>query len=106
VGVLPCDVEMTTRPQGHGYVLAEAVGGNPFLAPGTVVRGHEFHNSRVVNWQGDIHTAFRLTRGNGLGGGRDGLVYRNVLASYTHLHATGAPGWAEGLVARACTYGS
>ncbi len=101
VGALPCDVEMTERPQGHGYVIAEAVDGNPFLPAGAIVRGHEFHNSRVVDWQGDLSAAYRLLRGNGLGGGRDGLVYRNVLASYTHLHSAGSPGWAEGLVARA-----
>jgi cobyrinic acid a,c-diamide synthase len=104
VGDLPCDVEVTDRPQGHGYVIAEVVDGNPFLPVGTIVRGHEFHHSRIVNWQGDLSTAYRLLRGNGLGGGRDGLVYRNVLASYTHLHAAGSPGWAQGLVARARAY--
>jgi cobyrinic acid a,c-diamide synthase len=104
VGVLPCDVEMTDRPQGHGYVIAEAVDNNPFIPMGSVIRGHEFHNSRIVNWQENLPTAYRLRRGNGLGKGRDGLVYRNVLASYTHLHAAGSPGWAEGLVARARAY--
>ncbi len=102
VGVLPCDVEMTDRPQGHGYVIAEAEEDNPFLPAGTTIRGHEFHNSRIVNWQGELSIAYRLTRGNGLGRGRDGLVYQNVLASYTHFHAAGSPGWAEGLVAKAC----
>jgi len=101
VGVLPCDVEMTDRPQGHGYVIAEASEGNPFLPAGMTIRGHEFHNSRIVNWQGELSIAYRLTRGNGLGRGQDGLVYQNVLASYTHLHAAGSPGWAEGLVAKA-----
>jgi cobyrinic acid a,c-diamide synthase len=104
VGALPCDVEVTDRPQGHGYVIAEALDGNPFLPARTIVRGHEFHHSRLVNWQGDLPTAYRLLRGNGLGGGRDGLVYHNILASYTHLHAAGSPGWAEGLVAQARTY--
>ncbi len=114
-GVLPCDVEMTGRPQGHGYVEAVVDAANPFFPVGTVLRGHEFHNSRLVGIaplpsQGGgwgvgessatpdaLPTAYRLTRGNGIGGGRDGLVYRNVLASYTHLHIAGAPGWAEGL---------
>jgi cobyrinic acid a,c-diamide synthase len=104
VGVLPCDVEVTDRPQGHGYVIAEATEGNPFLTAGTTVRGHEFHHSRVVNWQGDQAVAYCLVRGEGLGSGRDGLVYRNVLASYTHLHAAGSPGWASGLVSRARAY--
>jgi cobyrinic acid a,c-diamide synthase len=104
VGVLPCDVEVTGRPQGHGYVIAEAMEGNPFLPAGTTVRGHEFHHSRVVNWQGDLAIVYHLVRGEGLGGGRDGLVCRNVLASYTHLHAAGSPGWATGMVSRARAY--
>ncbi|MGQ9491386.1 MAG: cobyrinate a,c-diamide synthase [Anaerolineae bacterium] len=115
-GVLPCDVAMTARPQGHGYVEATVDAANPFFPVGTVLRGHEFHNSRLVGivplpsqgggWEvgessaapGGLTTTYRLNRGNGIGGGRDGLVWRNVLASYTHLHAAGAPGWAEGLV--------
>lgn len=104
VGALPCDVEMTDRPQGHGYVIAKVVADNPFMPVGSMIRGHEFHHSRIVNWQGHLPTAYRLVRGNGLGGGRDGLVYRNVLASYTHLHAAGSLGWADGLVSRARLY--
>lgn len=98
-GVLPCEVEMTDQPQGHGYVEATVEGANPFFAPGTVLRGHEFHNSRLVDAGEELRPVYRLVRGNGAGNGQDGLVYRNVLASYTHLHAAGAPGWADGLVA-------
>ncbi len=104
-GVLPCDVEMTGRPQGHGYVEAVVDADNPFFPVGTVLRGHEFHNSRLFNLlhtayfvEDGVTMAYRLNRGNGIGGGRDGLVYRNVLASYTHLHIAGAPTWAEGLI--------
>ncbi|MCL4300532.1 MAG: hydrogenobyrinic acid a,c-diamide synthase (glutamine-hydrolyzing) [Anaerolineae bacterium] len=103
VGALPCDVEMTSRPQGHGYVLAETKGPNPFLPLGATMRGHEFHHSRVVNLAEEITFAYRLARGQGCGSGCDGLVYRNILAAYTHLHAAGSPGWAAGLVARAET---
>jgi cobyrinic acid a,c-diamide synthase len=101
VGALPFTVELTNRPQGHGYVMAQANPGNPFFGPGAVIRGHEFHNSRVVNWQGQPPPGYQLQRGHGLGGGSDGLVTNNVLAAYTHLHAAGAPGWAQGLVAKA-----
>ena len=99
-GVLPCEVEMTGQPQGHGYVEATVDGANPFFAPGTVLRGHEFHNSRLAGADEDLRPVYRLARGNGISNGQDGLVYRNVLASYTHLHAAGAPSWAAGLVAR------
>jgi cobyrinic acid a,c-diamide synthase len=104
VGALPYDVEMMDRPQGHGYVIAEVTDDNPFLPKGAVLRGHEFHHSRLVNVGESLHTAYQLTRGNGLGQRRDGLIYRNVLAGYMHLHAAGAPGWAEALVVRARGY--
>ncbi len=97
-GVLPCEVEMTLTPQGHGYVLAECTGQNPFFAVNTRLRGHEFHNSRLTGLPEGWPAALRLERGAGIGGGRDGLVYRNVFASYMHLHAAGAPGWAQSLV--------
>ncbi len=100
-GVLPCDVEMTAKPQGHGYVEAIVDADNPFFPIGTVLRGHEFHNSllRTAYSAGDaLTTAYHLNRGNGIGGGRDGLVYRNVLASYTHLHIAAAPDWATALL--------
>lgn len=101
VGALPCEVEMTATPQGHGYVLAECSHENPFFPIGARLRGHEFHNSRLVNLPQDWPLALRLERGAGIAGQRDGLVYRNVFASYCHLHAGGAPGWAESLAAQA-----
>jgi cobyrinic acid a,c-diamide synthase len=103
VGALPVEIEMTGKPQGHGYVVAGVENENPFFGPGTVLRGHEFHNSRLVS-QDHLATAYQLSRGNGLGNGRDGLLYRNILASYTHLHIGGAPDWAKGLVRRAQLY--
>jgi cobyrinic acid a,c-diamide synthase len=104
VGVLPCEIEMTAEPQGHGYVQATVDAENPFFERGTVLRGHEFHNSRVVFTARSLDTAYGLSRGNGLGQGRDGIVAGNVLASYTHLHAGGAPDWARGLVGGALRY--
>lgn len=102
-GALPCDVEMTDRPQGHGYVSLQVEGENPWFPPGTELRGHEFHHSRLTNL-GDIEFAYRVRRGRGVDGEHDGLVYKNVLAAYTHLHVLGAPGWAERFVSLAEAY--
>jgi len=109
VGALPCEIEMTGKPQGHGYVVAQVETENPFFTPGTILRGHEFHNSRItsISFNSSISaltTAYRLSRGNGIGDSRDGIIYRNVLASYTHLHCGGAPDWAAGMVCRAREY--
>jgi cobyrinic acid a,c-diamide synthase len=99
-GVLDIVVEHTVRPQGHGYVEASVDSDNPFFAPGTSIRGHEFHYSRLV--AGKLPpTVLQLRRGKGIGGCRDGLVVGNVWASYTHLHALATPGWAAALIALA-----
>jgi cobyrinic acid a,c-diamide synthase len=99
-GVLPLDLELCARPEGHGYVELTVDGANPVFAPGTELRGHEFHYTRIVGRTvpDGLGTAFALRRGTGCGGGRDGVVHKNVLACYTHLHAVGTPGWAPALV--------
>lgn len=104
VGVFPFDVELLQRPQGHGYVQLQVDGGNPFFTPGAALRGHEFHHSRLSTRVDASGTCYRLERGKGLGTDRDGLVYKNVLAAYTHLHTDGAPEWAPGLVNKARQY--
>src|SRR5574337_1117044 len=82
---------------GHGYIRLQATNANPLFPASSEVRGHEFHHSRLKN-VGDVRFAYRVTQGSGIDGHHDGLVYKNVLAGYTHLHALGAPGWAEGFV--------
>jgi len=110
VGVRPCEIEMTNRPQGHGYVAAQVDEENPFFSKGATLRGHEFHNSRLVsltdneNEKQPLRTAYKILRGKGLGDGRDGIMVHNVLASYTHLHAGGSVEWAKSLVNRAQLY--
>jgi cobyrinic acid a,c-diamide synthase len=98
VGALKVAVEQTSRPQGHGYVEAVVDGANPFLEQGTGLRGHEFHYSRILDEGRQLSTVLKLNRGTGVGGKRDGIVAGNVLATYTHLHALGMPGWAPSIV--------
>jgi cobyrinic acid a,c-diamide synthase len=100
VGVIPAEVEIRPEPQGHGYVLAEVTGENPLFPIGLKFWGHEFHHSALAV-SGDLKFAYRLRRGRGVRDMMDGIVYKNVLAAYTHLHAQGVPQWAEALVARA-----
>jgi len=100
-GVLPVTIEMTGRPQGHGYVMAKVDRENPFLPVGSQLRGHEFHHSRLAGRAHNLSTAYHLERGAGSGEKRDGLVFANVLAAYTHLHTAGSPAWAVSIVRRA-----
>jgi len=102
-GVLDVDVEVAAKPQGHGYAEMVVREENPFFAPGTVLRGHEFHYSRIEAPDAP-RFAFDVRKGVGSMDRRDGIVAGNVLASWLHLHALGCPDWAPALVERARRY--
>ncbi len=102
VGFLPISVGMEKRPQGHGYTVLQVEEENPFYPVGTEIMGHEFHYSRILSRKEDEgHLAFLVKRGIGMDGTRDGLCRKNVLATFTHVHALGTREWAEGIVGRA-----
>jgi len=101
VGVFPVAYDIAPQPQGHGYTVLTVDRPNPYFPVDTVLKGHEFRYGRVI--RGDVEqlqTAFRVDRGRGFGEGRDGLVHRNVLASFTHFHARGTALWAAAIVER------
>ncbi|MGE5362269.1 MAG: cobyrinate a,c-diamide synthase [Bacteroidales bacterium] len=100
-GVLPFEVEMHARPQGHGYVQMVVDQPNAFFAEGTAIKGHEFHYSSVGAGADSVPTAAALGRGTGALAGRDAFVVKQTWASYTHLHATAMPQWAPGVIAAA-----
>ena len=104
-GILPLTFDFFKRPQGHGYTIFKVERENPYFEVGTEIRGHEFHYSRVSNWTGDKNElVFHMKRGVGIDKDRDGMVYKNVLATYTHVHAVGTPQWGEALVRRATLF--
>ena len=93
------------KPQGHGYSIVLVEGENPYFKVGTKIKGHEFHYSKVLKWGGeDKDLVFRMQRGKGIHNSRDGICYKKVLATYSHLHALGTPGWAAAMVHNAGVY--
>lgn len=103
-GIFPIRFIMDKKPQGHGYSLLFADRDNPFFRAGTCLRGHEFHYSKAVPTGANVETGFRLDRGVGAFDRRDGLMYRNVLALYSHIHAAGVHEWGTALVEKAAEY--
>ena len=100
--VLPIVFGFSKKPQGHGYTRVVVDTQNPYYPVGTELRGHEFHYSNVLEWKGGRgDTVFAMRKGKGVVDKRDGICYRNVLATYTHVHALGTPQWAEALVGMA-----
>ena len=104
-GILPVAFDFYKKPQGHGYTIVTVEGENPYFDVGTEIRGHEFHYSRVSHWTGgENDLVFRMKRGVGIDKDRDGILYKNVLATYTHVHALGTPGWAPALIPNAVKF--
>lgn len=101
-GILPVTFTLDKRPQAHGYSIVEVSRTNPFFPVNTVLKGHEFHYSRVQYvGENEVTMAFNVKRGKGIRDKKDGMCYKNTFATYTHLHASGAPEWADGMVSAA-----
>jgi len=104
-GVLPVVFGLSKKPKGHGYTIISVERENKYFKKGSEIRGHEFHYSYVLEWKGkDEDLIFNMKRGNGFINKKDGLCYKNVLATYTHIHALGTPSWAKAMVSNAISY--
>ncbi len=99
VGVFPFEIVLGPKPQGHGYTVMECVNPNPFFEKGSIIRGHEFHYSRIAApIDANFPFAFKLLKGHGIQAGWDGVCYKNTFAGYSHIHAVGNEEWAEAMV--------
>ncbi len=103
-GVFPLDLEMSVKPVGHGYTKGTVDTDGPYFKAGMVIKGHEFHYSGVIPGQDEITSCIEMKKGVGLGSKRDGLLFKNSMASYMHIHASGVPEWAEAMVNKAKAY--
>ena len=101
VGAIPGDVHMQRRPVGSGYVELEGTGHAPHgpgRVGGAVFRAHEFHYSAIAGLPPGTRYAYRVRRGYGVDGENDGIVVRNLVASYSHLRSIAGADWARQFV--------
>ena len=102
VGAVPADIVMHARPVGRGYVHLRETGRGLWAAPqageDALVRAHEFHYSSVENLAPGVRFAYEVERGHGIDGQHDGIVHKNLLASYAHLRDVAGNPWARRFV--------
>jgi cobyrinic acid a,c-diamide synthase len=102
VGAIAADVVMQERPVGRGYVHLQETDAHPWpQSARSTIRAHEFHHSKLVDVDPALRFAYRVQRGHGVDGAQDGIVARNVLASYTHLRSVAGHDWPARFVAYA-----
>jgi cobyrinic acid a,c-diamide synthase len=101
--VLPIKFMVEKFPQGHGYVIAKIKEKNPYFELGTSIKGHEFHYSKPleIKFNEDIKFVFELEKGTGFDGKLDGILYKNLLATYTHIHIFSVKCWATNFLKKA-----
>jgi cobyrinic acid a,c-diamide synthase len=110
VGVIPADIVMHSRPVGRGYVHLRETGRGPWPRPHPVhaalIHAHEFHYSSVENLAPGVEFAYEVERGYGIDGRHDGIVHKNLLASYSHLRDVAGNPWARRFVdfVRSCNH--
>ena len=101
-GVIPGDVVMHEKPVGRGYVRLKETKQFPWPSahPPKTVMAHEFHYSSLEHLPADLIYAYNVERGYGVNGAQDGIVHKNLLASYTHLRSLDSYNWAARFVDR------
>jgi len=100
VGAVAGDATMHDKPVGRGYVHLAASAHMPWIGlQGRAVRGHEFHYSSLDGLPPDTRYAWQVTRGHGINGQHDGIVERNLLATYAHLRSVAGTDWPRHFVA-------
>ena len=104
--VFPLATKVFKKPQGHGYMSSTVATSNPFYSLNCRLTGHEFHYSRCLDTDAIDSFVFQVERGQGMTKGHDGVLHRNCLAGYTHMHALGNPDWAQNFVSAAWQYRS
>jgi len=99
VGAIPGDTTMHEKSCGRGYVKLEENSGVFPWGPGddsaALIHAHEFHYSSIGGLPEDMEYAYTVRRGSGIDQKSDGLIYKNLLASYSHLRNTRSNRWIE-----------
>jgi cobyrinic acid a,c-diamide synthase len=100
VGIIPADTVMHEKPQGRGYMQLIENGNSPWPNnEGTsLINAHEFHYSTLNNLSPNQSFAYDIVRGSGIDGSKDGLIYKNLLASYVHLRDVAGNHWTHRFV--------
>lgn len=101
-GVLRAEVSIHERPQGRGYIRLREREGFPWPRgpeDAREIQAHEFHHSAILDPDPDWVYGFEVLRGAGIDGRHDGILWRNLVASYAHLRHVGGVNWPARFVA-------
>lgn len=85
VGIFPAKARMLNKRKSLGYVSVETIDDTILAQRGSKIRGHEFHYSEI-EMPDAIKRAYKVTKASTGDEWFEGYCYKNVVASYVHLH--------------------
>ena len=100
VGFLPIETTMKKNFQALGYAKYKVIKDNPISKKGDMLVGHEFHYSKIKRID-KLDLTYKATRGRGIDGRYDGILKKNTLASYLHIHVLSQPSMIENFLSLA-----
>lgn len=89
------DSVMTRKPQALSYVISRGHKKSIIADKDDIIKGHEFHYSKVNLEDTTPEFAFEILRGKGIKDNMDGLMKKNTVASYIHTHTAAYPSLAS-----------
>ena len=99
VGVFPYTTIMDTRIGALGYYTVGTRKTSILAGRGEEARGHQFRYSHMVGIPDLSSRVFVLKKDRIAKSSTEGFVFKNVLATYMHLHFGSNPDFARGFVA-------
>jgi cobyrinic acid a,c-diamide synthase len=93
--VFKYDSYMTKKPQALSYIISKAIKKSIIADKDDIIKGHEFHYSKIDLNGANPDFAFKILRGRGIINNQDGLMLKNTVASYIHTHTSAYPSFAS-----------
>lgn len=81
VGAFPVTAHMQNTRASLGYREVSTLAPSCFGPAGTILRGHEFHYSKIDQMPKSINRLYQVNNGT-----TEGYAYKKVLGGYLHLH--------------------
>ncbi|MFT9850254.1 cobyrinate a,c-diamide synthase [Aneurinibacillus sp. REN35] len=101
VGVVPGKTRMQMKRAALGYREVSGLAGNFLLPEGETARGHEFHYS-TFEAEEKLPPAYGAQ--GRFGCKQEGVLRKNMVAGYTHLHFASAPSLVKRWIAASLAY--
>jgi len=91
LGIFDADAMLCDKCQSISYTILHSVCNNTLTTKDTIIKGHEFHYSKVIPNATDSKFAFDVLRGKGILDKKDGWMEHNALGQFAHFHFGATP---------------